>query len=62
LSAGTPRFFKVADLNKAGLCAFDLTYLNSDSYIWVRHRFGPLFTKDEAASCPPLSGVSDLDR
>jgi hypothetical protein len=55
-------FIKVADLNKAGLCALDLTYLNSDSYIWIRHRFGRSFTKDEAASCPQLSGASDLRR
>ena len=55
-------FAEVAELNKAGLRALDLTYLNMDRYIWIRHRFGRSFTKDETAGCRQLGGVSDLGR
>ncbi len=55
-------FTEVAELNKAGLRALDLTYLNNDRYIWIRHRFGRLFTMDETATCRQLGSVSDLGR
>lgn len=55
-------FAEVAELNKAGLRALDLTYLNIDRYIWIRHRFGRSFTTDETAGCRRLSGESDLGR
>lgn len=50
-------FAEVAELNKAGLRALDLTY-----FIWIRHRFGRSFIKDETAGCRRLGGVSDLGR
>lgn len=55
-------FAEVAELNTAGARALDLTYLNMDRYIWIRHRFGRSFTTDETSSCKQLSGVSDLGR
>lgn len=55
-------FVQVAELNKAGLRALDLTYLNMDRYIWIRHRFGRAFTTDETRACMQLSSVSDLGR
>lgn len=55
-------FAEVAELNKAGLRALDLTYLNMDRYIWIRHRFGRPFTTDETPACRQLSSVSDLGR
>jgi hypothetical protein len=55
-------FAEVAELNKAGHRALDLTYLNVDRYIWIRHRFRRSFTTDEAAGCRQLSNVSDLGR
>ncbi|MCD2516787.1 hypothetical protein LQ564_10750 [Massilia sp. G4R7] len=55
-------FAEVAELNKAGARALDLTYLNMDRYMWIRHRFGRSFTTDESVSCRQLSGVSDLGR
>lgn len=53
-------FAEVAELNKAGLRALDLTYLNMDRYIWIRHRFGRSFTMDETAGCRQLSSALDL--
>lgn len=53
---------EVAELNKAGPRALDLTYLNMERYVWIRHRFGRPFTTDETANCRQLSGVSDLSR
>lgn len=50
----------VDELNRQGIRALDLTYLNQDRYIWVRHRFGRSFTDDETSSCRQLTGVADL--
>lgn len=55
-------FAEVSELNKAGLRALDLTYLNMQRYIWIRHRFGRSFTTDETAGCRQLGSVSDLGR
>jgi hypothetical protein len=42
---------QVAELNKVGPRALDLTYLNDERYVWVRHRFGREFTSDELSNC-----------
>jgi hypothetical protein len=53
-------FEQVWELNKAGIRALDLTYLNGDRYVWVRHRFGRQFSTDELANCRQLSAVADI--
>lgn len=53
-------FAEVAELNKAGVRALDLTYLNMDRYIWIRHRFGRPFTTDETAACMPQDDYVEL--
>lgn len=53
-------FDQVGELNKAGVRALDLTHLNMDTYVWIRHRFGRAFTDDETSSCRHLSGTADL--
>lgn len=50
------------ELNKAGVRELDLTFLNDDKYVWIRHRFGRPFTENEVTSCRELGGVADLGR
>lgn len=54
-------FHEVVGLNNAGVRALDLTHLNLDRYVWIRHRFGRPFTDDELSRCRQLSGVADLE-
>lgn len=53
-------FEHVWELNKVGARALDLTYLNDERFIWIQHRFGRLFSDDEAASCRRLGAMADI--
>jgi len=53
-------FDEVGELNKAGIRALDLTYLNQTRYVWILHRFGRPFTSDELSSCRQLTSMADV--
>jgi hypothetical protein len=55
-------FEEVHELNKAGVRELDLTFLNDDKYVWIRHRFGRPFTENEVKNCKHLGGLADLGR
>jgi hypothetical protein len=51
----------VAELNRAGPRALDLTFLNDDRFMCVQHRFGRRFTENETESCRDLDKATDVD-
>ena len=53
-------FYEVSELNKAGIRALDLTYLNEDRYVWMQYRFGRPFTDDETSGCSRRHCATDL--
>ena len=51
---------RVKQLDKDGAYELDLTYLNDDRFLWVRHRFGRNFGTAELENCNYLVSDDEL--